>query len=723
MLTNNAVAPLQSSSPGVEAAPPARPIPRSHQPLWEILAALFLALIAHHTVIYGTFHQDDEAIINAANIKAKEWENRTGLAKYAWDYWRERPLYYLSLVVNDRFGKDPEGKDIPFGFHLFNLIGHLMAVAGLYVLVARIQMRCHRLLRARGMGPDALAPGWGAVRSYLPLLAAFLFAVHPVASEPVAYVMARANGWGGAFFLWSWAFFIKAFTPRRRLGIIDRSVLRQGFHFALGLFFLLLAWAFKETHVLMAVLFPISLLLTSPAFVGAWRKERIAKASPGSAEGDGSAAEPEGNAQAYRRTGGPSVLPKGAAVAALTGFFIALSGAMVFVFFKVSRGFIHRVLYDFPIEPEVMLPSQAVIVLWNWFRMLIPYKVSLEYDFLFREMNDPLSWACLWGNVLWVAGAVYFGRRRPWLIVAVLMYYVTLAPTNSVLLRFDLWSDRNGYLAAAAGCVVLAGCFQELALRMKTLDSYARPVFAGRGWAAVSFFVIWVAALAYLTHSRDKLYADPIAFWADTVAKAPTHPRAHLQYAYILDSVDRTDEAHHHYQTTVNLIDGLGLDGKRENLSEMDQYFGHSHWALWRSLAETRLAQFDMERARRGGQDYDYVYDAEERLYLACRDNPGDPAPLAELIRLHFFMKELDSVEEDFEEAYEDGCPLLPKEEVELRVQLVRSYLLKKDPDNALRCLEALKALTLPLSAKEEEKLRTEIASTKKMILQQQHGD
>lgn len=695
MSTNNMTAAIGTTSDATKASAPARAIPRAHQPFWEILAAIFLALIAHHTVIHGSFHQDDEAIINAANIKAKAWEAEKAKGRFAWEYLRERPLYYFTLVVNHRLGSDPQGKDIPFGFHLFNLIGHLLAVAGLYVLVASLQMRSHQLLRQHGLNRDALAPGWGATASYLPLYAAVLFAVHPLATEPVAYVMARANGWGGALFLWSWAFCVKALTPRVRLGRAEGSVLRIVLLVIASLFLLFLSWGFKETHALMVIVFPISLWLATPAAVRAKVREQRRASKKGEDQ------ETEDAKQSNEDGGLATGLKRRPWLAFGAVVFVFLVLGLAYGLLKVSQPLVERVFYDFPFDPEIALPSQSAIVLWNWGRALVPYYVSLEYDHPFRELNDPVFWATLAGHVALVVAAWFLGRRRPWMRIGVVMYYITLAPTNSFLLRFDLWSDRNAYLACAAACVIIAGLFQELALRTRTVDLYARPVFSGRGWAAVALFVIWIGAFTYLSHKRDKLYSNPEAFWADTVAKAPNHPRAHLQYAYILDSVDKLEPAKYHYQRTVDLIDAV-------------EYFGHSHWALWRSLAETRLAHFDIERAMKG--DEDYLYDAEERLYMAFRDNPTDPAPLRELIKLHFYMKELDSVEEDLEEALEDGSPLNAKEELQFRIQLLRRYLLRKDPKGALRALNDIKAVKLPLSKKEENKLREEIRIVRQQV-------
>ncbi len=642
-------------------------VPRAHQPIWEMLAAVFMALIAHHAAIHGVFHQDDAAIIHASTLKHKAWEAAQAQGRTDWNVFRERPIYYLSLLVNHHLaGNQPDiNKDDPFGFHLFNLIGHLIAVAGLYMLVASLQMRSHRLLRKHGLPYDALAPGWGAVGSYLPLFAAVLFAIHPLASEPVAYVMARANGWGGAFFLWFWAFGVKALTPRYGLGRPRQSMLRPIILSAAALLCLIVSFGFKETHVLMAVLLPLSLWVCTPAAVRAKIRQdkRAAVAS-------GVKAPQAGNAKRY------------AVIGLVVMVLLGLTAALL----KITEPLINRVLYEFPADPATAVGTQAPVWLWNFGRLFVPLHVSLEYDHPFRDLHDPIFWYSAFGHVLILGAVFYFGKRRPWLRMGLVMTYITLMPTNSILLRYDLWSDRNAYLACAAGCVILAGLFQEMAMRLKSLDGFGRPLMTVKGYAGIALFVVWVGLLSYQSHVRDKMYADPVTFWTHTCEVAPNHPRAHLQLAYIFDSIQKHKEAKLYYQRTVDLIDETVAESSDEAKAKFDKsepglwdwlfksqknetrkYFGHSHWSLWRSLAETRLAQFDIEE---GG---DALYDAEERLYLALQDNPGDLEPLRAIVDLYLLMNEPESAYDIIDEVLEDGV-LIPKDEEKRLRDKVKNY-------------------------------------------------
>jgi protein O-mannosyl-transferase len=92
-----------------------------------------------------------------------------------WSVLQTRPLTTLTFWANYQAG----GPN-PFGFHVVNLLLHLSVVLLLY-----------RLLQ--GLIPVAAA-----------FLAAALFAVHPIQSEPVAYVFARGTLLATAFCLLAW---------------------------------------------------------------------------------------------------------------------------------------------------------------------------------------------------------------------------------------------------------------------------------------------------------------------------------------------------------------------------------------------------------------------------------------------------------------------------------------------------------------------------------------
>lgn len=103
-----------------------------------------------------------------------------------------------------------------------------------------------------------------------------------------------------------------------------------------------------------------------------------------------------------------------------------------------------------------------------------------------------------------------FRRNRPIGVVWV-AFFAILAPSSSVLpLVTQTMAEHRMYLPTAAVTVSLASL-----------------AFVLLGRRALVPLLCVAAACGWLTRQRNELYLDPIAVWADTVAKRPENPRAH----------------------------------------------------------------------------------------------------------------------------------------------------------------------------------------------------
>src|ERR1039457_6368687 len=138
----------------------------------ERLLLLAAALVAFGASLGSGFHFDDYAIFSDPALQsARGWLE-------VWAPLQTRPLTYLTFWLNRQMGAGD-----PLGYPLFNLVFHLAAV-----LVA-----------------------WECLRRLLPLraalVAAVLFALHPIESEAVDYVWARGILLAALFCfaaLWQW---------------------------------------------------------------------------------------------------------------------------------------------------------------------------------------------------------------------------------------------------------------------------------------------------------------------------------------------------------------------------------------------------------------------------------------------------------------------------------------------------------------------------------------
>ena len=108
-------------------------------------------------------------------------------------------------------------------------------------------------------------------------------------------------------------------------------------------------------------------------------------------------------------------------------------------------------------------------------------------------------------------------RSRPWLLFALAWYALHLAPSNSLMPRFDLANDRHLYLA-------LPGPLLVFTLGLQTLRS--RPLGLG-----LLLLVMLAAGLQTMRRNLD--YRSELALWQATVAASPgkARPWTNLGYA------------------------------------------------------------------------------------------------------------------------------------------------------------------------------------------------
>jgi tetratricopeptide (TPR) repeat protein len=126
-------------------------------------------------------------------------------------------------------------------------------------------------------------------------------------------------------------------------------------------------------------------------------------------------------------------------------------------------------------------------------------------------------------------------RAQPWYALALLWFFLHLAPTNSLLPRIDAVNDRQLYLASI-GPLALAGLAIALAPRGRLM------------LAAFAALALGVATIA-----RNQDYRTEVTLWSDTVRKSPDKARAwnNLGYAYQLEG--RREEARAAYQRALAL--------------------------------------------------------------------------------------------------------------------------------------------------------------------------
>jgi tetratricopeptide (TPR) repeat protein len=329
---------------------------------------------------------------------------------------------------------------------------------------AIVGVACHTagavavLLLVRGWMP-VLAP---AVRrpGFAALAAALVFALHPAQTEAVTYIGGRSVVLSGCLYLWALFAFERS-----------RSAAQPARWLALSLLSFALALAARET----AWTLPFAIVLMEIARGETWRT-------------------------AGRRAA-PHLL--------LLVFGLAAIGASPVYRRLLALSFELR-------NPAANLFAQVEGVGYLITQPLLSLRVNFDPDVALPSAPD----AHWWFAASAIVGALLIGaaqlRRRPWLGVGIVWFFLHLAPTNGVIARYDLVNDRQLYLALI-GPALMAG----------VVLARLRPPSLASVTASVLVFVLGIATLV-----RNTDYASELALWRATVLASPKKARAWNNFGF-----------------------------------------------------------------------------------------------------------------------------------------------------------------------------------------------
>jgi tetratricopeptide (TPR) repeat protein len=411
-------------------------------------------LLVYFNALTASFQFDDFNVIvnNPAVHSLAAWlDSMPGI----------RPLLKLTYTLN--WAVSPS----PFGFHLFNVLVHAANAALVFLLL--------RALRP-GRGRDDL----------LPLLAALMFALHPVQTEAVTYVSGRSVSLMALFYLGSLLVYTRA----------DAAASPRAWRlFSAALF--AAAVLVRET----AVTLPLALLLLES--IGAKRSVR----------------------EKLKR------LAFHGAVLAAGLLAIAASPA-------------YRHLFEVSLALRSLaenLLTQANAICYLAGQLVFPWRLNADPDLPVFTAFTPVIGAQALAVIALLAIGLRNLRRRRWIALAVLWFFIHLLPTNSVLPRLDVANDRQLYLASIGAFVAMGAVLQWLLARLQ------------RRWLVNVAIGLLLLGLGTLTIQRNQVYESQVAFWEDAAGGSPGKPRVFNNLGYAYQQEGRYGDARHAYRRAIEL--------------------------------------------------------------------------------------------------------------------------------------------------------------------------
>jgi tetratricopeptide (TPR) repeat protein len=357
-----------------------------------------------------------------------------------------RPLVNLSLAINYAIG----GLAVE-GYHVVNLVLHILAALALFGLVRRTLLL------------PALSARFAEGSTGLALAAALLWALHPLQTESVTYVVQRAESIVGLFYL------LTLYGLARGAG----STRGQPWH-AVAAVACVLGMASKEVMVSA----PIVALAYHRIFMASSLRESL-----------------------RRRWG--------------VWLAMAASWVLLVVVYHLSQNRGGSAGFGLGMTPWQYLRTQFGCMV-HYLRLVFwPSPLVLDYGYPVANSAAEIVPYAIVVLVLAALTAVALARQPKWGFLG-LSFFAILAPSSSIIpLVGQTKAEHRMYLplAAVVTLIVLAAYVGLGRLR------------AGR--VSVALVSIVAAALAWGTFRRNKDYQSEITLWDITIANCPSNDRAY----------------------------------------------------------------------------------------------------------------------------------------------------------------------------------------------------
>jgi tetratricopeptide (TPR) repeat protein len=429
---------------------------------------LLVTTLVYLTSFQGAFVFDDYYYVDKPYVKQlwPPWISMTAPDTIS------RPLLGLSLAVNYAIS----GRE-PWSYHLLNLLIHLVAALALFGVVR------HTLLNER------LRPSYARASTALALVVALVWAVHPLNTQAVTYIIQRVESMMGMFYLLTMYCAIRSFqaTQKRWWYVAAMVACTAG----------MLSKQVMATAPLMVLLYDWLFIASSwkEVWVKRWRLH-----------------------------------------VGLLASWLVLGLTLVLAPVNPTAGFAVKV-----ISPWDYFKSEFAVIVHYLRLSLWPQPLVLDYNWPRAQgAGDIVPYALLVGGLV-LLSLWGLSKRKAWSFAGV-WFFLILSMTSTIMPFEDLAFEHRMYLSLAGVVSLLVlggyGLGKRLlgGLRVEQQGELGRKL----GFVVSLLLVSW---LGFWTAQRNYDYQSDIGMWRDVVNKRPQNPRGHNNVGTILMENQVDDEA------------------------------------------------------------------------------------------------------------------------------------------------------------------------------------
>jgi Tfp pilus assembly protein PilF len=370
-----------------------------------------------------------------------------------------RPIANLSFALNWYFGQDN-----PFGYHLINLVIHVLSA--FFLLKTTLLLLQHSFSERHETDRDIF---------FIAVFSAILWAINPIQTQAVTYIVQRMASMAAMFFIFATYTYIRG----RQAGSF-----RQGLpHYLLTLVCFLLALGCKENAV---TLIP-SLLLVEFFFLA--------------------------------KTTDQPARPWRLILIFANVFFLA--AALYYIFDHNYLASLFTPIGSRPFSLMERLLTQPSILLFYLSLLFYPSPERLSIDHSFPLSTSLLHpWTTLPAIVTvlaLIAFALWQRKKLPLLSFAILFFFVNHL-VESTIIPLEMVFEHRNYLPSFFLFLPLAAGVETLLNRFRQSSRLLYNV-------TITALTLLLIMIGLGTYSRNAVWATEESLWADALAKAPDNAR------------------------------------------------------------------------------------------------------------------------------------------------------------------------------------------------------
>jgi len=476
--------------------------------LWIVFTLLFfLILPIYSNTFHSSWHFDDKPnIVNNYYLHLNNlhpnslFQTLFTNPRNPWEIGDKmyRPVACLTFALNWYFGKDSVT-----GYHAVNIIMHILSAFILYLTILNL------------FNSPKLKDKFNESEHFIALLTAVLWAVNPIQTQAVTYIVQRMASLATMFYILGIYFYIKARvidSLKNRIFLIIGCVF--SFIFAIGS---------KEN----AAMLPLSLILIEIVFfqdLGSQKKRRVFF---GIAAGTVS-------------------------LVLIMGIFFFMKGDPLFFLKEYANR-------PFTFAERLMTEPRIVIHYLSQIFYPVPNRLSIEHDVLLStSLFQPWTTLPAILTILLLIGtSLFLVRRRPLIAFAIFFFFLNHV-VESTIIPLELFFEHRNYLPSFF-------LFLPVSAGIKWLIDYYRENKISMYIIIVSFVTLLLTGLGISTYIRNAAWATEITLWEDAMRKAPGSARPLTALA--LEMSQEGDLGNIRYDLALKLYEkSLSLQKSRKNI-------------------------------------------------------------------------------------------------------------------------------------------------------------